>query len=120
MNTHKNNDLTSGPDSLQAQECRGDFWLMLKQAIAEAGGSADCADRLKNLPFVEVINFLAQNGVRMVYLKGKHVDQVGVRKFEPFSEVVADLAKDGAHMIYDKENHEKGKNPIIDLGTSHD
>lgn len=60
----------TGPNCLEAQEARGDFWLMLETAVTEAHGYTD-VDQLKFMNFGEVVDLLAQNGLRMVYFPGK-------------------------------------------------
>jgi hypothetical protein len=83
----------TGPDCLEAQECRGDFWLMLEEALKKCGGRTDtifkegrcCLTEIKipayaDMPLRDVVDVLAQNGIRMIYMADKHIDAVCVRQ----------------------------------------
>lgn len=61
---------------MKALECRGDFWLMFETAMAQAGGCGDLK-QISNLKFQEVVDVLAQNGIRMIYNRKWHIDSVG-------------------------------------------
>ena len=64
-----------GPNGLCAQECRGDFWNRLEQAMEQAGGGMSI-ERLAEMKLSDVVNTLAQNGIRMVYDHSFHIDSV--------------------------------------------
>lgn len=81
----------NGPDCIEAQECRGDFWVMLQEAVAQAGGCPaivlggvaalgpfPARPALADTPLREVVELLAQNGIRMVYLPGKHISALSL------------------------------------------
>ena len=53
--------------------CRNDFYGMLKAAMEQAGGKIDIT-QFKTLTLVEVVNIVAQNGIRMVFMEDKHMD----------------------------------------------
>jgi len=57
-------------------ECRGHFWHVLSNAIQQAGGSRHLMDDLIEAPFYEVVDLLAQNGLRMIYLPQFHVAEI--------------------------------------------
>ena len=59
--------------NIEAHECRGDFWLMLEEAIDQAGGCLNVED-LAEMPLREVVDRLAQNGIRMTYHKEWHLN----------------------------------------------
>lgn len=63
-----------GPDGILAQECRGDFWDKLEGAIDKAGGRRTLLDELAGMPLKDVVNMLAQNGIRMVYDDAWHIN----------------------------------------------
>lgn len=65
----------TGPNCIEAQECRGDFWLKLKEAIELAGGNSNL-EGLPELPLKEVVNILAQNGIRMTYREEWHINNI--------------------------------------------
>lgn len=73
-------NLSEGPDCVDAQICRGDFYAMLEDAVRECGGIPsnvlDGPDPLINWPLHEVVKLLAQNGIRMVYMPEKHIDRI--------------------------------------------
>lgn len=61
----------NGPE---AHECRGDFWLVLRESILQAGAPASMMDDIANAPLTEVVDMLAQNGLRMVYFPEAHIN----------------------------------------------
>lgn len=61
--------------SLKIIECRGDFWLKLNEAIKDAGGSIDI-DFLSNQKLKDIVDELAQNGIRMIYSEKWHIDKI--------------------------------------------
>jgi len=61
-----------GPNGLDAQACRGDFWLKLEEAMEQAGGCVNL-ERLRKMTIEEACNLLAQNGIRMVFNKEWHI-----------------------------------------------
>lgn len=63
----------NGPNCVEAQFCRGDFYLMLRAALKECGGNPQMIGRLQEMKLKDVVNLLAQNGIRMVYLDHKHI-----------------------------------------------
>ncbi len=85
-----------GPNCIEAQICRGDFYDMLAVALRQCGGNPrmihgdpELNDVLRKLggtapkPLVdqtlrEVVDVLAQNGIRMVYMREKHIDRVQI------------------------------------------
>ena len=80
-------------DYAKIEVCRGDFYLMLQNAMLQAGGASDIGS-LKKMTLEGVVNILAQNGIRMVYMPDRHMDAVRVswenkkqpqEKPEPFS-----------------------------------
>ena len=59
--------------SIEAQTCRGDFWNKLEEALAQAGGCIP-VERLADMKLSEVVNTLAQNGIRMTYRDEWHIE----------------------------------------------
>jgi hypothetical protein len=57
--------------------CRADFYLMLQNAMLQAGGGMN-VERLKLMPLHEVVMMLAQNGIRMVYMEDRHMDSLSI------------------------------------------
>lgn len=79
--------MNDGPDCLDAQLCRGDFYEMLEDAIRQCGGNPGILyggpdilghkeNPLTDWPLHEVVKLLAQNGIRMVYVPEKHIDRI--------------------------------------------
>jgi hypothetical protein len=64
-------------DETKIEICRGDFFLMLEKAIIQCGGSPK-VDSMRLLTLHEVVNTLAHNGIRMIYMPEKHMDSVSV------------------------------------------
>ena len=59
------------------QVCRDDFYLMMRNAVLQAGGRDD-ADKWMRMSLNELVNQFAQNGIRMVYMPERHVDAVQI------------------------------------------
>lgn len=68
--------MEDGPNGLLANECRGDFWNKLHEALEQCGGGA-ILPVLAKLPLKEVVDMLAQNGIRMTYHEDWHINSVG-------------------------------------------
>jgi hypothetical protein len=66
-------DTLGGPDGPEAQECRGDFWLTLREAVTQCGGDPALVERYADRPLREAVDLLAQNGIRMVYIPSAHI-----------------------------------------------
>ncbi len=62
-----------GPNGLDAQVCRGDFWLKLQEAMEQAHGNP-CLEKLRKMTVEEACNLLAQNGIRMTFKKEWHIN----------------------------------------------
>lgn len=58
------------------QLCREDFWRELAKAVAAAGGTPSAIGRWKMLSLQEVVDILAQNGIRMTYDPAWHFDNI--------------------------------------------
>lgn len=66
-----------GPDDMRAQFCRADFYTMLEDGIRQAGGDSDMVHKgfkLTDKKLSDVVDLLAQNGLRIVYMPEKHID----------------------------------------------
>jgi len=61
----------------KTQICRDDFYLMMRNAVLQAGGRDD-AEKWKKMRFEDVVNLLAQNGIRVVYMPERHMDAVQI------------------------------------------
>lgn len=49
---------------------------MLEKAIQQAHGGITI-ERLADKTLLEIVDILAQNGIRMVYMESKHIDNIG-------------------------------------------
>lgn len=58
------------------QECRGHFWTTMRNAVTQAGGHPSLVDNMADMPLSEVVDMLAQNGLRMVYATQFHIDSI--------------------------------------------
>jgi hypothetical protein len=63
-------------DTIKQQLCVEDFYLMLQNACVQSGGGN--AEKLKKMTLDEVINMLAPNGIRMVYMPEKHMNSINI------------------------------------------
>lgn len=59
------------------QICRDDFYLMMRNAVLQAGGRDD-VEKWKKEKLEALVNLLAQNGIRMVYMPERHMDAVQI------------------------------------------
>lgn len=68
--------MNDGPDCFEAQVCRGDFYEMLREALEQCHGSNDqiAIERYQKMKLEDIVNVLAQNGIRMVYIESKHIN----------------------------------------------
>jgi hypothetical protein len=57
--------------------CQDDFYLMMRNAVLQAGGRDDVA-KWKGMKLDELVNIFAQNGIRMVHMPEKHMDCVDI------------------------------------------
>ena len=57
--------------------CRDDFYLMMRNAVVQAGGRDD-VEKWKRMSLNDIVEQFAQNGIRMVYLPERHMDAVQV------------------------------------------
>jgi hypothetical protein len=60
-------------NDIKIQLCRDDFYLMMRNAVLQAGGSDNLA-KWKKMTLEEIVNLFAHNGIRMTYMPEKHVD----------------------------------------------
>ena len=62
-------------ESPEALECRGDFYLTFREALAAAGGNPDLVNEMANAPLSEIVDVIAQNGLRIVYVPHASITQ---------------------------------------------
>lgn len=63
-------------EEVKIELCRNDFWLMLENACLLAGGGQ--VDKLKKMNLQEIADLLAHNGIRIVYMPAKHMNNVHI------------------------------------------
>ena len=63
-------------DTIKQQVCREDFYLMLQNACLKAGGGD--VEKLKRMNLIDVVDALAHNGIRMVYMPEKHMNSIQI------------------------------------------
>ena len=59
-------------DHIEAIECRGDFWLKLEEAMRQAHGGYPI-ERIADMKLKDIVDVLAQNGIRMTYHADWHI-----------------------------------------------
>jgi len=64
-------------NTIKIQICRDDFYLMMRNAVVQSGG-ADDIKKWKSMRLDEIVDFLAHNGLRMVYMPEKHMDSIKI------------------------------------------
>jgi len=67
---------------IAAQECRGDFWVKLEEAMEQAGGGHS-VQRLADMKLSGIVDMLAQNGIRMTFDSKWHINEVAKRHTAP-------------------------------------
>lgn len=58
--------MNDGPHSPKAQDCRLDFWFKLQEAMRATQGYIPLS-KLAEMKLKDIIELLAQNGIRMTY-----------------------------------------------------
>jgi len=69
-------------DDIKRQLCIEDFYVMMASAVMQAGG-AEQLSKWKEMKLEELVNILAHNGIRMVYMPEKHMDGISIVWKEP-------------------------------------
>lgn len=64
-------------NDIKVKLCQDDFYLMMQNAVLQAGG-ADNLSKWKTMRLDELVNLFAQNGIRMVYMPEKHMDALKI------------------------------------------
>jgi hypothetical protein len=60
-------------NDIKVKLCQDDFYLMMRNAVLQAGGRDDVA-KWKGMKLEELVNLFAHNGIRMVHTPEKHID----------------------------------------------
>ena len=63
-------------DNIKQQLCREDFYLMLENACKQAGSGN--TKKIKDMKLRDVVDILAHNGIRMVYMSEKHMNSIQI------------------------------------------
>jgi hypothetical protein len=61
-------------NEVKVLRCRLEFWMMLEDALERAGAGSGLVDRLADKPLREVVDTLAQNGIRMTFKPEWHMN----------------------------------------------
>ena len=64
-------------NDIKVKLCQDDFYLMMQNAVLQAGGR-DYLDQWKRMKLEEIVNQFAQNGIRMVYMPEKHMNALKI------------------------------------------
>lgn len=64
-------------NDIKVKLCQDDFYLMMQNAVLQAGG-ADNLSKWKTMRLEELVNLFAQNGIRIVYMPEKHMDALKI------------------------------------------
>jgi hypothetical protein len=64
-------------NDIKTELCREDFYFMLHHAVIASGGAPNVRN-WKKMQLEELVNMLAHNGIRMVYMPEKHMDAVKI------------------------------------------
>lgn len=85
-------------NEIKTQLCQEDFYLMMRNAVIQAGG-ADRLEDWKRMKFEDVVDMFAKNGIRMIYMPEKHMDAIKIVWENPKPVVKFDLPP--AHALTD-------------------
>lgn len=77
-------------NELKTQFCREDFYFMMRNAIIQTGGP-DKLEEWKKMKLEDLVNRFAHNGIRIVYMPEKHMDNLKIVWQDPKTNSVADL-----------------------------
>jgi hypothetical protein len=77
-------------NELKTQICREDFYFMMRNAVLQAGG-ADKLEEWKKMKLEDLVNRFANNGIRIVYMPEKHMDNLKIVWQDPKTNAAADL-----------------------------
>jgi len=64
-------------NDIKLKLCQDDFYLMMRNAVLQAGGT-DNLYKWKGMKLEELVNLFAQKGIRIVHMPEKHMDSVGI------------------------------------------
>jgi CRISPR/Cas system-associated protein endoribonuclease Cas2 len=64
-------------NQIKSQLCKDDFYDMMQSAVESAGGCID-VEIFKKKTVEEFVNVLANNGIRVVYIPEKHIDELQI------------------------------------------
>lgn len=66
----------NGPNCIEAQMCRADFYLKLAEALEKSGGCSHphTIERYQNLRLSDFVDIVAQNGLRITFNKEWHIN----------------------------------------------
>ena len=64
-------------NDIKVKLCQDDFYLMMQNAVLQAGGR-DYLDQWKRERLEDIVNQFAQNGIRMVYMPEKHMNALKI------------------------------------------
>jgi hypothetical protein len=78
-------------NDIKVKLCQDDFYLMMRNACLQAGGGD--VEKLKRMSLSDVVNMLAQNGIRLVYMPEKHMDSVKIVWESPKARTDGNLPK---------------------------
>lgn len=78
-------------NDIKVKLCQDDFYLMMTNACLEAGGGD--IEELKRMSLSDVVNMLAQNGIRLVYMPEKHMNAVKIVWESPKARTDGNLPK---------------------------
>lgn len=73
---------------IKIQLCRDDFYLMMRNAVIQAGGTDNLA-KWKGMKLDELVNLFAQNGIRMVHMPEKHMDSIKISWEKPAPKTIS-------------------------------
>ena len=79
-------------NDIKVKLCQDDFYLMMRNAVIQAGG-ADNLSKWKGMKLDELVNLFAQNGIRLVYMPEKHMDSVKIVWESPKARTDGNLPK---------------------------
>lgn len=64
-------------NDIKVQLCKDDFYLMMRNAVIQAGGT-DNVSKWKQMRLDELVNLFAQNGIRIVHMPEKHMNSIKI------------------------------------------
>lgn len=84
--------------------CNDDFYDMLAKACEQAGGGDVL--KMRRMAFEDVVQMVARNGLRMVYMADKHMDSLHVEWNAKYGDLIKNRPPTKRELLTDAQQRE--------------